>query len=262
MSCSSSYDLPSLPESVHFDRAVEFYDRTRWLPPEIEARQTELLMAELAGCVRVLEIGVGTGRIALTLDVPLIGLDLSRPMMEVLRSKSDGVPLVEGDATRLPFPDGCFDAACAAHVFHLIPTWEVAFAELTRVVRPGGVILAVRGSGATDVGREMRAQFLAATGADLVRVGADTIAEVDETAGRSGLRVRVLEIVSHTARRRLDDFATELEAGTWAGIWDLDEGVRRAGAAAVRAWIVERFGSADAEVPVTSSFAWHAYDLP
>src|SRR5687767_1296297 len=107
-----------MTDSIKFDRAAEYYDRTRALPDDVNARQAELLMAELAGAERVLEVGIGTGRIAVTLDLPIIGLDLSRPMMGVLRTKTSAIPLVEGDGTRLPFPDARFDAAYVAHVLH------------------------------------------------------------------------------------------------------------------------------------------------
>lgn len=245
-------------ESVRFDRAVAYYDRTRALPPEIVAWQAELLMAELRDADRVLEIGVGTGRIGLTLDVPLIGLDLSRPMMEVLRAKDASVPLIEGDATRLPFPDACFDAAYAAHVFHLIPTWDMAFAELVRVVRPGGVLLAARGSGNTDVGRAMHAHMR--TRRD--PIGADTIEQIDAVASRLGLGVRSLEAIAWTAPFDVGAEIAGIANREWSGLWEVpDDEVRRAVDIA-RAWAVERFGAVDAVVPATSSFAWHAYQVP
>ncbi|MGH2579540.1 MAG: SAM-dependent methyltransferase, partial [Actinomycetota bacterium] len=53
--------------SIRFDRAAEFYDRTRALLPEAERATVELLRAELAGRGRCLEVGVGTGLISLPL---------------------------------------------------------------------------------------------------------------------------------------------------------------------------------------------------
>lgn len=244
-------------DSIGFDRATEYYDRTRALPDDIVARQTALLERELRGRGTVLEVGVGTGRIAVTVDVPIVGLDLSRPMMEVLRTKSAAIPLVEGDATRLPFPDGAFGAAYVAHVLHLIPAWEEAMAELVRVVRPGGVVLAVRGSGANDVEREMNL----ALGIRSRAVGAHTIEEIDDGARRAGLAVRALEEIGWTRPLSLAEVAVNVEQGIWSGMWDRTPDELRAEAERVRAWAVERFGSADAEVPATSSFAWHAYDV-
>lgn len=243
---------------MKFDRAVEYYDRTRALPDDVVDRQRALLMAELATCARVLEIGVGTGRIAVTLDVPIIGLDLSRPMMEVLRTKTDAIPLVEGDATRLPFPDDTFDAAYAAHVLHLIPAWESALAELVRVVRPGGVVLAVRGSGANDVERAMNRDL----GVRNKPVGAHLIEEIDDGARRLGLGVRALETITWTRPVSLSEIAANVEQGIWSGMWHLSEHERRHEGDRVRAWAEAEYGDVDAVVDATSSFAWHAYDVP
>jgi SAM-dependent methyltransferase len=45
---------------------------------------------------------------------------------------------VRGDLTALPFPDGAFDVVIASEVLEHIPADEAAFAEIARVVRPGG----------------------------------------------------------------------------------------------------------------------------
>ncbi len=50
------------------------------------------------------------------------------------------VGAVQGDALRLPFPDGTFDRVIASEVLEHIPADEVAMGELTRVLRPGGTM--------------------------------------------------------------------------------------------------------------------------
>ncbi|NAZ82097.1 methyltransferase domain-containing protein [Kineococcus sp. R8] len=66
-------------------------------------------LAALAGAGRALEFAVGTGRVAVPLaarGVPVAGVELSRPMLDVLRQKVDeaALPVVEGDmaTTRVP----------------------------------------------------------------------------------------------------------------------------------------------------------------
>src|ERR671934_67280 len=54
-------------ESIAFDRAAEYYDRSRSISDEAMAATVELLSAELGGRGRVLEVGVGTGLLALPL---------------------------------------------------------------------------------------------------------------------------------------------------------------------------------------------------
>ncbi len=53
-------------------------------------------------------------------------------------SEKARVGAVQGDALRLPFPDGSFDRVIASEVLEHIPDDETAMAELTRVLRPGG----------------------------------------------------------------------------------------------------------------------------
>ena len=114
-----------MDDAIPFDRAVDYYDRTRALTPGTQARMIEMLTAELAGRGRVLEIGVGTGRIAVPLreaGVDAAGVDISMPMVQRLLAKTDArFPVALGDATRLPFRDGSFGGAIAVHVLHLIP---------------------------------------------------------------------------------------------------------------------------------------------
>lgn len=94
--------------SVNFDRAVGYYDHTRHVTPEAEAEITALLSGELSGRGRCLEIGVGSGRIALPLalaGVAMAGVDISAGMIGLLVEKAGGrapFPLALADATRLP----------------------------------------------------------------------------------------------------------------------------------------------------------------
>jgi ubiquinone/menaquinone biosynthesis C-methylase UbiE len=125
------------PASISFDRASEYYDRTRALPNDAMAGVIDLLAREIGGENDCLEIGIGTGRIGLPLNaagLSVMGMDLSATMLAKLVDK---FPLVRGDATALPFADGAFGAGIACHVLHLIPEWRQATGELVRVIRPG-----------------------------------------------------------------------------------------------------------------------------
>ncbi len=251
-------------ESVRFDRAVEFYDRTRALPPEAHAAVVTVVAAELAGRGRVLEVGVGTGRIGLGLvrsGASLIGLDLSMPMLERLVQNAGGVvlPAVQGDATRLPFPDDAFGAAVASHVFHLVPDHPQALAELVRVVRPGGPVLVSRGSPPRPLG-------------DLVQVawdllgrapvpGAVTIDEVDAAASDLALPVRALEPVAVRGRRRPRDVIRMTAERQWGWSWELSDEQVDAIVEAMTGEAVARWGSVDEVVDDEQVVDWHVYDV-
>ena len=100
---------------------------------------------------RVLEVGVGTG-----LALPsyrrgkrVVGIDLSREMLEKAQERVaaealanvDG--LLEMDAESMAFADDSFDIAVAMFTASVVPDAKKLFAEMSRVVRPGGRLLFV-----------------------------------------------------------------------------------------------------------------------
>ena len=135
---------------VVFDRATSFYDATRGLPPGVaEQVRDQIVRRTGAGRnARFLEIGVGTGRIALPfveIGADYTGADLSLPMMEVLRKKIAAIPegagrvkLTLADAMALPFADARFDVIIMIHLLHLVSDWQQTLRECRRVLRDGG----------------------------------------------------------------------------------------------------------------------------
>ncbi len=109
---------------------------------------------------RVLDLCTGTGDLALRLGadaggkVPVTGVDFSMPMLGVARRKAarEGmdVPFVLGDAGRLPFRDGTFDAVGIAFAFRNLtyrnPGRDRYLAEIIRVLAPGGRFVIVESS--------------------------------------------------------------------------------------------------------------------
>jgi SAM-dependent methyltransferase len=98
---------------------------------------------------RALEIGAGTGYFTLNLlQAGVIGAavcsDISPGMLAALEANARALGLevqtLAGDAERLELADGSFDLVFGHAVLHHIPGLERAFAELHRVLRPGGWI--------------------------------------------------------------------------------------------------------------------------
>jgi ubiquinone/menaquinone biosynthesis C-methylase UbiE len=95
---------------------------------------------------RVLEIGPGFGattRVLADRVGQLDVLELEPRYCERLRAElGQRVTVTEGDATQLPYPDGTFSAVLCFTMLHHIPSRSLqdgAFAEIARVLRPGGV---------------------------------------------------------------------------------------------------------------------------
>ncbi|MBI1192316.1 MAG: methyltransferase domain-containing protein [Bacteroidetes bacterium] len=99
---------------------------------------------------RVLEIGFGNGKFfadlaAKTAGLWLWGIDFSPEMVrEAARNNPDliqrgSLQVTQGSSDRLPYASGMFDAVYACNVIYFWQNPEAHLAEITRVLRPGGV---------------------------------------------------------------------------------------------------------------------------
>jgi SAM-dependent methyltransferase len=107
-------------------------------------------MLALAGDVagrRILDAGCGSGPLSAALrdrGAVVTGIDASAGMLALARRRlGDDVPLHVVDLSdRLPFGDGAFDDVVASLVLHYLEDWGPTLAELRRVLRPGGRLIA------------------------------------------------------------------------------------------------------------------------
>ena len=106
-------------------------------------------MGRLAPGERVLDLGSGAGTdslIAAQMVAPtgrVTGIDMTPAMLGKARAAAaqmgaTNVEFVESEAEQLPFPDGSFDVVVSNGVIDLIPDKDAVFAELYRVLTPGG----------------------------------------------------------------------------------------------------------------------------
>jgi demethylmenaquinone methyltransferase / 2-methoxy-6-polyprenyl-1,4-benzoquinol methylase len=90
---------------------------------------------------RVLDVGAGTGVSTEELGrsgAYAVGADLSIGMLQAGRRARPAVPLLAGDALKLPFPDGAFDAVTISFALRNVTDVDGALGELARVTKPGG----------------------------------------------------------------------------------------------------------------------------
>jgi SAM-dependent methyltransferase len=135
------------PTRSDYDSISSYYDEVRGFGEDYYRGWMGHILrhGDLEGRERVVDIGCGTCRYTLhiqrALGRPVVGLDLSAGMLERAMRKVGGgaaIRLVRGDAQRLPFRDGSFDAAILILVVHHIEDLPAMARELRRVLSPGG----------------------------------------------------------------------------------------------------------------------------
>ena len=119
-----------------------------WQPGEdgLDPSTEALALLVEAGPQRVLEVGCGTGafaaRVAAALpEASVVATDQSARMVEVTEAR--GLQARVSDIQELPFPDDSFDAVAALWMLYHVPDLDRGLAEVARVLRPGGTLVAV-----------------------------------------------------------------------------------------------------------------------
>jgi ubiquinone/menaquinone biosynthesis C-methylase UbiE len=123
----------------HYDKAMRPLDR--WFLARLRAAT----LRHLPENARVLELGAGTGLNFVFYPPSARGV-ATEPSTEMLRlasakEKPADVRLIQSCAEYLPFKNNSFDAAFATLVFCSLAQPAEAFAELRRVVKPGGTVI-------------------------------------------------------------------------------------------------------------------------
>src|SRR4051794_7813453 len=117
-------------------------------PGEADARVPLVAAVAAVRPRRVLEVGCGWGELALWIGretgAEVVAVDLSPRMVELARES--GVDARVADVQELPFEDGAFDVAVAAWMLYHVPDLDRAVAELARVLRPRGRLVAATNS--------------------------------------------------------------------------------------------------------------------
>jgi ubiquinone/menaquinone biosynthesis C-methylase UbiE/DNA-binding transcriptional ArsR family regulator len=138
--------------AAYFRDNAANWDRIRSLyvdESEVEAALSEIIAT--AAPRDLLDIGTGTGRMIEILAPTVgqaLGVDQSREMLAVARVNLERAGLANamvrlGDMYQLPLPDASFDAVTIHQVLHYADRPAAAIAEAARVLRPGGILVAV-----------------------------------------------------------------------------------------------------------------------
>lgn len=120
-----------------YDAGADGYDQRHDADRTRAARIERPLLDAVRGARRVLELGVGTGRLLAQVRAPVrIGVDVAGAML--VHAARRGLAVARADAQRLPFADGAFDAVLAGGGVLRYLDADRALAEAARVLAPGG----------------------------------------------------------------------------------------------------------------------------
>ncbi|MGI9197916.1 MAG: demethylmenaquinone methyltransferase [Candidatus Nanopelagicales bacterium] len=139
-------DLDKRPDEVAamFDEVAGRYDLTNDV---LALGQTRLWRRAVVNAVRpepgdlILDLAAGTGTSSAPMEgrgAEVVPCDFSLGMLLEGRRRQPGLPFVAGDALRLPFADGSFDAVTISFGLRNTADPAAALAEMSRVTRPGG----------------------------------------------------------------------------------------------------------------------------
>jgi demethylmenaquinone methyltransferase/2-methoxy-6-polyprenyl-1,4-benzoquinol methylase len=124
-----------------FDRVAGRYDlvnRVMTFGLDVGWRRRAVATLRLPGGAAVADVGCGTGDLCTELEragYRAIGFDFSHGM---LTAATTSAPLVEADALRLPLADAAVGGVTSGFALRNVTDLEALFAEVARVVRPGG----------------------------------------------------------------------------------------------------------------------------
>jgi len=121
--------------------------RSIWLPAADGLDPATEALAEIVTAApgRVLEVGCGTGAFAARIqhalpEAELIATDQRQRFVELTRER--GVTARLADVEDLPYDDGSFDVVAAMWMLYHVPDLHRGLAEIARVLRPGGLLVA------------------------------------------------------------------------------------------------------------------------
>ena len=180
----------------HFDRLAARYSELRASSCHVDpVTEAVAEVGALRGC-RVLDVGCGPGSVLMQLargfDVTGIGVDASPKMIDVARREASGIDFHVARAERLPFDDAAFDAVVSRLVIHHLDRPR-AFAEMHRVLRPGGRVVVTTTDPAGFESFWMRPYFPSYVDIERRRFpAAEVLRDELEAAGFRGVQVEPL----------------------------------------------------------------------
>jgi ubiquinone/menaquinone biosynthesis C-methylase UbiE len=233
-------------KSVNFNRAADFYDATRGFPEGVDKQIAAFMQKEanLNSSMRVLEVGIGTGRIALPLapHVDFVaGADISADMLHVLirKRQEEAVFPVEADGHYLPYASNSFDAVVVVHVLHLVPEPMRVLDEIARTLKPEGRLLHCF----TNHDAENPSPLMEAWNKSRNQKAYDQRWDKTQTMLKSSVWMLENELSYwYTTHETPQHYFDMIAKRAWSSTWDLSEEELEIGVKAMKKVLDEQFG--------------------
>ncbi|KNB50029.1 demethylmenaquinone methyltransferase [Streptomyces caatingaensis] len=143
----ASLDKQPHEVAAMFDDVAAKYDITNDVISLGQARRWRKDVARAVAArpgEKVLDLAAGTGTSSLSFSADgayVVPCDFSLGMLREGKKRHPWMPLTAGDATRLPFADGVFDAVTISYGLRNVHDTDAALREMLRVTRPGGRVV-------------------------------------------------------------------------------------------------------------------------
>ena len=254
-----------MDQRVDFSANAGVYDCRHGASISVDAVDELRRAARLGPGARVVDIGAGTGRVAIPLAAhgcDVIALEPSSGMMAKLREKAGEIHVhcIAAEGARLPIPNGCAQAVTIARLLYLTPDWRGILREACRILVTDGHLLHEWGNGAGDEGwvrirEEARRLFEEAGVQTPFHPGVRSEAEVERELEALGF-VRENELgVGPGPTLTLRDFLKRLVDGELSYIWSVPDDVRTTCLPKLERWCEQNF-DLDQTVAMPRELRW------
>ena len=230
---------------------------------------TRTLANRLPREARIIDIGAGTGRVAVALaskGFQVVAVDPAIPMLQAMQRKAGEslVPAVAAEGTRLPFRKNSADAVVLARLLYLVEDWQDLLREAKGVLTPGGILFHEWGNGDggeawVQVREKARSLFREAGVAAPFHPGARSEVEVDSFLHDLGFHRREQIEAGAGPAITLADFLNRIENGEFSYIWNVPGDVQDFCLPQLRRWCESRFDLYQ-PAPIPAELRWVVYE--